>query len=215
MFSRTGDPSWARVGIANLVTVGRLVLAAVLFVLLSLPLELRYLAGFVVFVLASGSDWVDGFLARQFGQTSVLGRVLDPFVDKVLICGTLIFLSAEPVFRHRPELFQPWMVVVVLSRELLVTALRGLAEERGYDFSAQPAGKLKMVVQSVACGAALFYLAWPMSLASPNGKAASPWLEFLLIASVWLMLFITIYSGVGYVIKIARLWRNLGGKAEV
>lgn len=202
MSQRTASPAFSHMGVANWVTCGRLFLAAVIFVILSLPVGWRFGAGFVLFVLASGSDWVDGFLARRLGQVSALGRVLDPFVDKILICGTLVFLAAEPALSSRPELLQPWMVVIVISRELLVTALRGWAEEQGHAFPAQTAGKVKMVLQSVASGAGLLYAA----LFYRGGVPL--WLEVVLIVSVWTMMLSTVHSGVQYVWTIARWHRR-------
>ncbi len=121
----------SRLGLPNWITLGRLILAAG-------PIPAAVVAGLLAvswrictFVLASGSDWVDGYLARRFGMVTVLGRVLDPFVDKILVCGTLIFLAAEPAFYRQPEPLQPWMVVIILARELLVTALRSWVEEPG------------------------------------------------------------------------------------
>lgn len=189
-----------RLGLPNWITVGRLGLAIVLVVILSLPVSWGYAAGFVLFVIATGSDWVDGFLARRFGMVTVLGRILDPFVDKILICGTLVFLVADPRMHSRPELLQPWMVVVVLGRELLVTALRSWVEERGQDFSAQTAGKLKMVVQSVAGAAGLLFLA-----VGADTSPAWAWLYWVVVASVWAMVAVTVYSGIVYIWPMVRL----------
>ena len=114
-----------------------------------------------MFVIAAGTDWLDGYFARKYGQVTTLGRILDPFADKVIVCGTFIFLAAIPAIRDGRWGFwglQPWMVVVIVGRELLVTALRSFIEERGSDFSAKMSGKLKMVLQCVAAGVCLFYL---------------------------------------------------------
>ena len=197
-----------RLGLPNWITVGRLGLAIVLFVILSLPVSWGYAAGFVLFVIATGSDWVDGFLARRFGMVTVLGRILDPFVDKILICGTLVFLVADPRMHSRPELLQPWMVVVVLGRELLVTALRSWVEERGQDFSAQTAGKLKMVVQSVAGAAGLLFLA-----VGADTSPAWAWLYWVVVASVWAMVAVTVYSGIVYIwpmVRVAKAFLTAG-----
>jgi CDP-diacylglycerol--glycerol-3-phosphate 3-phosphatidyltransferase len=195
-------------GLPNRITLARLGVALLLFVILSLPVTWRYAAGFVLFVIATGSDWVDGFLARRFGMVTVLGRILDPFVDKILICGTLVFLTADPRMQSRPELLQPWMVVVVLARELLVTALRSWVEERGQDFSAQTAGKLKMVLQSVAGAAGLLFLA-----VGADTSFAWAWLYWVVVASVWAMVAITLYSGIVYIwpmIRVAKAFLTVG-----
>ena len=92
-----------------------------------------------MFVVAAGTDWLDGYWARKYGQVTNLGRILDPFVDKIIICGTFIFLAAVP-----DSGVQAWMAVVIVGRELLVTALRSYLEGEGADFSASMSGKLKM-----------------------------------------------------------------------
>ena len=107
-----------------------------------------------MFVVAAGTDWVDGFWARRYGQVTTLGRILDPFVDKIIICGTFIFLVAESAIRASPA----WMAVIVVGRELLVTALRSFLEEQGADFSAKLSGKLKMVLQCLAATLSLLAL---------------------------------------------------------
>ena len=111
---------------------------------------------FVLFIVAAGTDWLDGYYARKYGQVTTLGRILDPFADKVIVCGTFIFLAAIPEYAAsapgacgRGWSWSSW------ARELLVTALRSFLEERGSDFSANMAGKLKMVLQCVAAGACL------------------------------------------------------------
>ena len=104
-----------------------------------------FCAALVFFLVAAGTDWADGYLARKHGLVTQLGRILDPFADKILICGVFIFLAAEPNFR-----VAAWMAVLVVGRELLVTALRSFLEQQ-VPTSASMAGKLKMVFQ---CGAA-------------------------------------------------------------
>ena len=145
----------------NQLTSLRLILSVILFCLIAWE---QYLVSLVLFVIAAGTDWLDGYFARKYGQVTTLGRILDPFADKVIVCGTFIFLvailAALPDIKHelRPWGLQPWMVVVIVGRELLVTALRSFIEDRGVDFSAKMSGKLKMVLQCVAAGVCLFYL---------------------------------------------------------
>jgi phosphatidylglycerophosphate synthase len=91
-----------------------------------------YLLALLTFAIAAGTDWVDGFWARRYGQITQLGRILDPFADKIVICGTFIFLAAVPAAisgagRQPASEIAPWMAVVVVGRELLVTALRSIA----------------------------------------------------------------------------------------
>src|SRR5262245_28690584 len=79
--------------VPNILTVARLVLSVVCFVCF---VGEWYLAALIFFAIAAGTDWVDGFWARRYGQITKLGRILDPFADKIIICGTFIFLAAVP-----------------------------------------------------------------------------------------------------------------------
>lgn len=112
----------------NQLTSLRLLLSVVMFFLI--PWEF-YWTCLVLFVVAAGTDWLDGYYARKYGQVTTLGRILDPFADKVIICGTFIFLAAIPRMLETPWGIRPWMVVVIVGRELLVTALRSFLEQRG------------------------------------------------------------------------------------
>jgi len=185
----------------NQITIFRLLGAAVTFVFIDLH---WYWAAFVLFVVATASDWLDGYLARKYGLVTTLGRILDPFVDKVIICGTFIYLVAIPDMTKVPWGLRTWMVVVILARELLVTALRSFFEERGSDFSANMSGKLKMVLQCLAAGTGLFYLA---HVIAPNQPPAD-WLWWVLVLSTWSAVLLTIYSGLVYIWAAMRLARN-------
>lgn len=179
----TKPPVWS---LPNQITVSRVALSIGLFFLMSFG---QYAASFVVFVLAASTDWLDGYFARRWGLVTQLGRILDPFADKLIICGTFTFLAAIPGSR-----VAAWMAVVIIGRELLVTALRSFLEQRGRDFSAEMSGKLKMVFQCVGAGASLFYLAW-----SPA------WLVRPLDVCLWIALGLTLYSGASYVRRAVRL----------
>jgi CDP-diacylglycerol---glycerol-3-phosphate 3-phosphatidyltransferase len=179
--------------VPNQLTALRLVLSIVLFALIPLG---YYLASLIIFLVAVSTDWVDGYYARKYGQVTTLGRILDPFVDKVIICGTFIYLGAIP-----GSGITAWMAVVIVARELLVTALRGFLEGEGADFSAVWSGKLKMGFQCVAAGVSL----WALTYAD---SARPDWVTWLLVASVWVAVALTIYSGVGYVLRAISLIRR-------
>lgn len=183
----------------NILSMARIVLAVVCFVAITCG---WYLAGMALFLLAAATDWLDGYLARKWNQITQLGRILDPFADKVIVCGAFILLAAE-----KGSLIAPWMAVVVTGRELLVTALRSLCEGRSMDFSARWAGKWKMVFQCVAIALSLWRLSYG-SLSVPP-----PWLDSLLVLSVWISIIATIYSGWGYVQLAAEMLRT-GGTDE-
>src|SRR5512144_2612583 len=121
--------------VPNTLTMSRLVLAVVVLALISHD---RYIAALAVFGLAALTDALDGYLARLLDQATVLGRQLDPLIDKVIVVGTYIYLltvSGTGV--------QPWMVTAIVTRELLIQGLRSHLEGQGEAFGARTAGKLK------------------------------------------------------------------------
>jgi CDP-diacylglycerol--glycerol-3-phosphate 3-phosphatidyltransferase len=178
-----------------------LVLSVVLFVFLSLG---WYMTGMVLFIVAAATDWIDGYWARKYGQVTQLGRILDPFADKLIICGTFIYLSAVP-----ESMVAAWMTVIIVGRELLVTALRSFLEERGSDFSASMSGKLKMVIQCVAVGFSLFRLSYLDPSDAGQWTTQPPdWVDAGLLGFVWAAVIITVYSGVGYIFAAVRMLRG-------
>jgi CDP-diacylglycerol---glycerol-3-phosphate 3-phosphatidyltransferase len=180
----------------NQLTSLRLILSVVLFWLIAVG---HYIPAFILFLIAVGTDWLDGYYARKYNQITTLGRILDPFADKVIVCGTFIFLVTAKGMLKDPLLLQAWMVVVIVGRELLVTALRSFLEERGSDFSANLSGKLKMVLQCMAAGSALIYLHC-LELVGPSSQPAAPqWVYWFTVVSIWASVILTVYSGAIYV----------------
>jgi len=174
--------------VPNQLTAARVVLSVICFAFLAFD---KFQPALFLFAIAAGTDYFDGYWARKYGQITQLGRVLDPFADKVIICGTFVFLAAKV---ESGSQIAPWMAVVVLARELLVTAIRSFFEEQQIDFSAKWAGKWKMVFQCLAAVLSLYKLGW-------YGDAAEvpKLLQYSLLASVWLAIATTIYSGWEYV----------------
>jgi CDP-diacylglycerol--glycerol-3-phosphate 3-phosphatidyltransferase len=189
--------------VPNILTGVRFLLSIVVFVLI--PLKL-YFAAMIVFIVAASTDWIDGWWARKFNQVTKLGRIFDPFVDKIIICGAFIYLAAE-----LGSGITPWMAVVVVGREMLVTAIRGFIEQQGGDFSAQFMGKLKMVFQCAAVVTSLLALYyWQQHLlpagVKPGAMSWLPaWLYWSLIISVWAAVISTVWSGAEYIYAAARI----------
>lgn len=183
----------------NLLTATRFVLALVLFGLIAFQ---TWLSATAVFAVAALTDYLDGYFARRQGLTSTLGRNLDPLVDKVLICGAYIFLLPQGVSEGW---LQPWMVTVIVARELAITSLRSYLEHRGANFGADWLGKLKMGLQCAALFA--IFLAAAMEAARADAPHAWFWgsaRDGLLYA----MLAATILSGLQYLWRAALLFRN-------
>jgi len=208
----------------NQLTVGRIVLSAGFFVMLGMYEQGtecgRWLlnGAFVIYIAAGVTDVLDGYLARKWNVTSAFGRIVDPFVDKILVVGAFAMLSGSnfAVWQDgsagvsNPEgggfpawitggmasAVQAWMVVVVLGREFVVSAVRGYSESQGVKFPATSAGKIKMFVQSVAICTVLYQLA---------NLPAAQWAICVKVISVWLAVIVTVLSGLAYVGKARRL----------
>ncbi len=195
MTSLTGPPGslW---NVPNVLTMARFVLAIAVILLIHFQL---FVAALITFVVAASTDWIDGYWARKYGQVTKFGRIFDPFVDKIIICGTFIALVAIP-----NSGLVPWMAVLVVGRELLVTSLRGIIEGGGGDFSATASGKWKMVLQCIAVVASLWYL----SIAQPP-----TWLAWTLWLSVWSAVVLTLYSGYIYVAAAIDAMRDQSERA--
>ncbi|MCH7925139.1 MAG: CDP-diacylglycerol--glycerol-3-phosphate 3-phosphatidyltransferase [Planctomycetes bacterium] len=161
----------------------------------------------VIFIVAAVTDAIDGYIARKRGLVTALGRVLDPFVDKVLVCGAFI-IFAGPGFvdadGHNVTEVTAWMVVVIVGRELLVTGLRGFSESRGKAFGASLHGKVKMWMQSIAAPAVLLIVAhehsWP----------EATWPSITKKALVWAMVVVTALSAVQYIIRSRDILEESG-----
>ncbi len=183
----------------NAITLSRLLLSFVLFAIIQQGEYWLLAAGLFVFAVAT--DVLDGWIARKYQLITQLGRILDPFVDKFITSGTFLFLL--PV---KESGVTPWMVVIVLGREMLVTSLRGFLEQRGADFSASASGKLKMFLQCAAATAALVVLHPPLMTWAPGGISLAVIRDVLL----WLMVAVTVWSGYIYVQRAIAI---LGGQA--
>ncbi len=149
---------------------------------------------FWLFIAIALSDYLDGYLARKYDLVSAFGRIADPFVDKVLVLGSMIFLTVMPWSR---DWFPAWIVVIVLAREFLVTGIRSYVESLGASFAADGFGKIKMVVQCFAIGFALGSQAFPWELVGIDVL----WLSWCTYALVWATLITSIGSGFTYILK--------------
>jgi len=215
--SRISKMNWK---LPNQLTVGRILLSAVFFTLLGLyrPGPATALGAWVlnaalgVYILAGITDMLDGYLARRWNLTSVFGRIVDPFVDKVLVVGGFIMLSGSN-FRltdlggfegqlprwltgHMASAVQAWMAMLIMAREFIVSAVRGYSESLGVQFPASYAGKIKMFIQSVAiCGA----------LCQQANLPDETWAVIAKVSLVWLAMLITVVSSLAYVGRAVKL----------
>lgn len=212
--------------VPNLLTTGRLLLAAVFFALLGYyqygdagsPGLLN--VAFIIYLIALVTDFLDGYLARRWKVEGAFGRVVDPFVDKVLVIGSFIFFAGKnfiiPDITHAPTGkylvytitgVAPWMVVVILARELLVTSFRGLGEGAGQNFGAAFSGKVKMVVQSVTILVILIYVNY---FAREFRHGYEPGMRVFRDVCVWLTVVVTVLSGLAYVRRAVSVYLKHG-----
>lgn len=132
----------------NILTLSRLGMAALLLALLELPVPFGKSLALLVFSIAGITDYFDGYLARtKYGETS-FGRLMDPLADKVLVCAVFISFVGIPISGR--SLVPAWLVVIIISREFLVTGLRLLAVGKGKVISAGKWGKHKTIWQIIA-----------------------------------------------------------------
>jgi CDP-diacylglycerol--glycerol-3-phosphate 3-phosphatidyltransferase len=180
-FNYTQYPAF---NLPNRLTLLRLLLAVVFFVLLS---YCYYIPALLAFIIAWSTDWLDGYLARKKGLLTDFGRIADPFVDKIIVCGGFILL-----IQHARGILPSWMVVVIVAREFLVNSLRSYSESKGIEFGANVWGKAKMFVQSFTISLILLF---------------SAYFEYLMIIKqgvivmVWITVIITLVSGIKYIMK--------------
>ena len=200
--SSTSQQVW---NVPNKISAARLVLAVLVFICLEWG---AFKAGLALFLLAAGTDWVDGWYARKYNQVTKLGRVLDPFCDKILICGTYILLAIQMA---QTSGHFPWwaritglIATVIVGRELLVTVLRSMVEGSGGDFSANMAGKLKMWFQCIAVVASLLALIYVTDSQDDETvgtahEVVPGWIWWTMVIFIWLSVLSTLQSGWIYV----------------
>jgi CDP-diacylglycerol---glycerol-3-phosphate 3-phosphatidyltransferase len=141
----------------------------------------------VLFSVAAATDWVDGRLARRWGVTSKVGSFLDTTADKLLVSGVLIALLAV-------DRASPWIVALIIGRELVLMGLRGVIASEGSVMAPSTLGKLKTSIQFVAIALAILRPGDPV-----GGLYVDEWA--MLAAAL-----ITVWSGVDYLV---RTWPSL------
>ncbi len=204
--------------VPNALTGARLALAVVFFILLSLyqhegrgdPLLLN--SAFLIYLIALVTDFLDGYLARRWKVEGAFGRLVDPFVDKVLVLGSFIFFAGKNfvIQEHHTAVVKtitgiaPWMVVLILARELLVTSLRGVSESSGQNFGADLGGKFKMVMQSATILVILLYVNYFERSTGDIERDA----RLVRDCFIWVTILVTLASGISYLRRGANLYSH-------
>jgi CDP-diacylglycerol--glycerol-3-phosphate 3-phosphatidyltransferase len=182
--------------IPNQITVARLILTLLFVVAISYDFTFQGLVAFSIFVIASFTDWLDGYLARKWNQTTDFGKLLDPLADKILVTSALFFLVYV-------DLVPLWMAILMVSREFLITGLRLIATAKGIVLAAERTGKHKTISQLVAILIALAYLTVEEIQFHIQDRAFLPetiiyGIDKLITLSFWIATLLTIASGFLY-----------------
>lgn len=176
----------------NLLSLFRIAIIPALVYLLTFPDPRSALLAALLFLIASVTDYFDGYLARRHRTVSNLGKILDPLADKLIIAAALIMLAA--MGRVGEASVPAWLVVVVVARETAVTILRGFALTEGIVLEAEELGKYKFTLQAFA----VFALVVHYQYFGIDFYAVG--IYFLVIATV-----AALWSGVNYYVKFSRL----------
>ena len=177
-------------------TLSRIGITPVIIVLLYFPNKITCLVAALLYVAASISDYVDGKMARRYGQVTSFGKFLDPLADKVLNCSILIMFTYL-------QWVPAWLVIIIIFRELMVTGLRAIAADEGYVMAADRFGKLKTVLQSFAIVPLTLRFEWFGINLVPIG-------EVLLYAA----LVLTVFSGGKYLYDFYSYWVEIQEKRD-
>lgn len=177
--------------IPNLLAFSRFLIAPVMFWVILNPhfftdqgyhISWSYYTAALLFVLASVTDFFDGYIARELDQITIVGQILDPLADKMLTLAAFLglMMSGEA---------SAWAIYIIIVRELFITSLRTLSNSVGIDVSASFLGKVKTVVQMIAIGFLLMH--WSSGV-------------YLL----WMAVAITVYSGVEYLVAFTKAYKK-------
>jgi CDP-diacylglycerol--glycerol-3-phosphate 3-phosphatidyltransferase len=176
----------------NLVTLFRIAMAPILVWLLMDTGPGAAAIATSVFFIATVSDYFDGYLARSYDAVTTLGKFLDPMADKLIVITALIMLTGMARTPHVPS----WMVVVLVSREIMVTGLRAVAAAEGLIVGAEELGKYKMALQSIAIhGLLLHYTYFHVDFFAAG--------MFVL----WISMLVSVWSGIDYYVRVVAALR--------
>ena len=178
---------------ANKVTIARMILIPVFFVIMMSNIPYADIISMVIFAIAALTDGIDGHIARKYNQITDFGKFLDPLADKLLIATALIGfveLGRMPA----------WMAVIIIAREFIVTGLRSIAASKGVVIAAIMTGKIKTVIQLIAIICTMLFSRMSVLV------CGYPAVGFVTMAISTLF---TIYSGYEYIARNANLLKDM------
>lgn len=175
--------------VPNLLSISRILAVPVFIVLMLEPTPLRALLAGIVFSIASATDWLDGYLARKWGQVTKIGKLLDPIADKILVASALIMLVD---IARIPS----WIAIVIIGREIAITGLRAMAASEGIVIAAENMGKWKVGAQitAVLCLVLDYHL-------------GTDWISDVGRIAIFIAMILAVISGMRYIIDY---WKRAG-----
>jgi len=197
------------VNLPNYITLSRIaaipliiwVLTTTRFSARELTLRVSLASG--IFILASITDGLDGYLARRRGQITTMGMLLDPLADKLMIAAAYITLV-----RLIPDVVSIWVAVIIVGREFLISGLRSIAASEGFTIEASELGKLKMVVQIVSVVAAILAMRWNEWVFFDTIVLPVRWVA---ITAIWFMVAVSVISAVDYFVGF---WKKIDKRVD-
>ncbi|MDH3826443.1 MAG: CDP-diacylglycerol--glycerol-3-phosphate 3-phosphatidyltransferase [Desulfobacterales bacterium] len=174
----------------NTLTMFRVIAVPIIVILMLFPNRVCTFIAAILFSVAAITDYLDGYIARTRGLVSTLGKIMDPVADKLLVSSAFIMLTAL-------GWVPPWIVCIIIGREIAVTGLRNIIAEKGEDVSASNLGKYKTGFQIAAIIPLIIH--YPFFGLNPQAIGA-----FFL----WGALGFTVWSGADYFFKFRRLLQN-------
>jgi CDP-diacylglycerol--glycerol-3-phosphate 3-phosphatidyltransferase len=182
----------------NILSFFRIGIIPILVYLLTFPDPVSAILAALLFLVASITDYFDGYLARRNRSVSDLGKILDPLADKLMVASALIMLAA--LDRPGQPSVPAWLVVLIIARESAVTVLRGIALSEGIVIPAETLGKYKFILQAFAVvGLLVHYPYWGMDFYVAG-------IYFLALSAI-----VAVWSGIAYHIQFFRLWPARAG----
>jgi CDP-diacylglycerol--glycerol-3-phosphate 3-phosphatidyltransferase len=192
----------------NYITLSRIAAIPLIVWILTTPrfsaqeLTLRVVLASSLFVLASITDGLDGYLARRRKQITTMGMLLDPLADKLMITAAYITLV-----QLMPRMVNVWIAVIIIGREFLVSGLRSIAASEGFTIEASELGKFKMVVQIVSVVATILAMRWDVW---EFGYVVLP-VRLIAHMAIWFMVAVSVISAADY---FAGFWKKIDKRAE-
>ncbi|MCG8542510.1 MAG: CDP-diacylglycerol--glycerol-3-phosphate 3-phosphatidyltransferase [Clostridia bacterium] len=174
--------------LANKITIARILLVPIFMIFLLAQIPHGATIASIIFIVAALTDSLDGYIARSRNQVTKLGKFMDPLADKLLVTAALVSLV-------QMEKIEAWVVVIIISRELIVSVFRAVAASEGVVITASPWGKAKTISQIVAIITLLFNN-YPFSIYN---------IPFDTI-SIWVAVILTVISGYDYIYKNKRVF---------